>query len=148
VPWATTMRAPCAPASVRSTVEAMKLGAVDYIAKPFDHDERLPRMSRILRSTRLERQNEAFKTDIVRGFGPGNGVPIPAAGVQRRPRLPTRLPFSATLPHHHRDPFDRLLIAQAQLEKLPILTSDRQFAAYDVRIHWARCPTSAWPGRR
>jgi len=44
----------------------------------------------------------------------------------------------ATLPHHHRDPFDRLLIAQAQVEKLPILTSDRQFAAYDVHIHWAR----------
>jgi len=44
----------------------------------------------------------------------------------------------ATLPHHHRDPFDRLLIAQAQVEKLPILTSDRQLAAYDVRIHWAR----------
>jgi PIN domain nuclease of toxin-antitoxin system len=31
---------------------------------------------------------------------------------------------AATLPAHHRDPFDRLLIAQAQLEHLPILTSD------------------------
>jgi len=39
----------------------------------------------------------------------------------------------ATLPVHHRDPFDRLLIAQAQLEHLPILTSDPVFAAYDVR---------------
>jgi PIN domain nuclease of toxin-antitoxin system len=39
----------------------------------------------------------------------------------------------STLPMHHRDPFDRILIAQAQLEDLPILTSDPVFAAYDVR---------------
>ena len=38
----------------------------------------------------------------------------------------------ATLPRHHRDPFDRLLIAQAQLEDLPILTADPVFASYDV----------------
>lgn len=36
------------------------------------------------------------------------------------------------LPSHHADPFDRLLIAQARVEGLPILTADRQFAAYDV----------------
>jgi PIN domain nuclease of toxin-antitoxin system len=38
----------------------------------------------------------------------------------------------ATLPPRHRDPFDRLLIAQAQLEQLPILTADRSFTLYDV----------------
>ena len=37
------------------------------------------------------------------------------------------------LPPHHRDPFDRILVAQAQLEDLPILTSDPVFAAYDVK---------------
>ncbi len=37
------------------------------------------------------------------------------------------------LPLHHRDPFDRLLIAQALDEGLTILTSDAAFAAYDVR---------------
>jgi PIN domain nuclease of toxin-antitoxin system len=36
------------------------------------------------------------------------------------------------LPPHHRDPFDRLLIAQAQLEALPIMTADVAFALYDV----------------
>jgi len=36
------------------------------------------------------------------------------------------------LPSYHRDPFDRLLIAQAQMENLQILTSDPVFAAYDV----------------
>lgn len=44
----------------------------------------------------------------------------------------------ATLPHHHRDPFDRLLIAQAQIERLPILTADEQLKAYDVEILWGR----------
>ncbi len=38
------------------------------------------------------------------------------------------------LPIHHRDPFDRLLIAQARCEGLTIVTSDRVFAAYDVPI--------------
>jgi PIN domain nuclease of toxin-antitoxin system len=36
------------------------------------------------------------------------------------------------LPPHHRDPFDRLLVAQAQLEDLPILTADPVFSRYDV----------------
>jgi PIN domain nuclease of toxin-antitoxin system len=38
------------------------------------------------------------------------------------------------LPPHHRDPFDRILIAQAQVEGLPILTSDPSFARYDVEL--------------
>ena len=38
----------------------------------------------------------------------------------------------ATLPAHHRDPFDRLLVAQAQLDDLPILTADPLIRAYDV----------------
>lgn len=38
----------------------------------------------------------------------------------------------SALPPHHRDPFDRLLVAQAQIENLTILTSDPQIRAYDV----------------
>jgi PIN domain nuclease of toxin-antitoxin system len=38
----------------------------------------------------------------------------------------------AALPLHHRDPFDRLLIAQARAERLSIVTADRRFAEYDV----------------
>lgn len=41
---------------------------------------------------------------------------------------------TAALPLIHRDPFDRMLIAQAKVERLPILTSDPQFAAYDVEV--------------
>ena len=40
----------------------------------------------------------------------------------------------AALPAHHRDPFDRLLIAQAQLEQAPVLTADKAFRLYDVEI--------------
>ena len=42
----------------------------------------------------------------------------------------------AGLPRLHNDPFDRLLVAQAQLEKLPLLTSDPDVARYDVEIIW------------
>jgi PIN domain nuclease of toxin-antitoxin system len=44
----------------------------------------------------------------------------------------------ASLPVHHVDPFDRMLIAQAQLEKLTIVTSDVAFEAYDVDLLDAR----------
>jgi PIN domain nuclease of toxin-antitoxin system len=43
----------------------------------------------------------------------------------------------AALRRHHRDPFDRLLVAQCEVEGLPILTADRQFAAYGVKVMWA-----------
>lgn len=43
---------------------------------------------------------------------------------------------AARLPLHHRDPFDRMLIAQAQAERVPIVGSDRMFAAYDVDVFW------------
>ena len=40
----------------------------------------------------------------------------------------------ATLPRQHGDPFDRLLVAQAQLEGVPIVTVDGAFDAYDVDV--------------
>ncbi len=42
----------------------------------------------------------------------------------------------ASLPPHHRDPFDRLLIAQAMAEGIPVVTSDARFRAYDVEVLW------------
>jgi len=42
----------------------------------------------------------------------------------------------STLPSHHRDPFDRLLVAQAQLEGLPILSADPQIGKYHVEVVW------------
>ncbi|MEZ4837309.1 MAG: type II toxin-antitoxin system VapC family toxin [Caldilineaceae bacterium] len=41
-----------------------------------------------------------------------------------------------TLPHHHRDPFDRMLVAQSQVEKIPIVTRDPLIARYAVNVIW------------
>lgn len=41
---------------------------------------------------------------------------------------------TADLPAHHRDPFDRVLVAQAQLLSLTIITADEQLSAYDVAV--------------
>jgi PIN domain nuclease of toxin-antitoxin system len=44
---------------------------------------------------------------------------------------------AAGLPPHHRDPFDRMLVAQARAEGLTLVTHDRLLAPYDVQILWA-----------
>lgn len=41
---------------------------------------------------------------------------------------------AGALPPHHRDPFDRLLVAQAQLEGLALVTRDERMDAYDVPV--------------
>lgn len=43
---------------------------------------------------------------------------------------------AAGLPPHHRDPFDRMIIAQAQSEGFTIVTRDARIAAYDVPVLW------------
>jgi len=43
---------------------------------------------------------------------------------------------SGTLPPIHRDPFDRMLIAQAQIEGIPLVTADPAIARYDVETLW------------
>jgi PIN domain nuclease of toxin-antitoxin system len=42
----------------------------------------------------------------------------------------------STLPFHHRDPFDRLLIAQAIVEAMPVVSADAAFDAYPVKRLW------------
>lgn len=55
----------------------------------------------------------------------------------------TELPFALRhaeelqrLPSHHRDPFDRILVAQARVEGATIVTHDRAFEAYGVPVIW------------
>ena len=40
------------------------------------------------------------------------------------------------LPHHHRDPFDRLLISQAIFEKMAIVSKDPEFKKYNISVIW------------
>jgi PIN domain nuclease of toxin-antitoxin system len=57
------------------------------------------------------------------GFDPMPITAIHAAAVER-------------LPWHHRDPFDRLLVAQALVERCMLVTADRRLASYPVEILW------------
>lgn len=60
-------------------------------------------------------------------------------GLRGFSHLPVRFRHGAalrSLPVHHQDPFDRMLIAQAILEGLTIITHDRKFEAYPVEILW------------
>jgi len=41
-----------------------------------------------------------------------------------------------SLPAHHSDPFDRMLIAQAEVENLTIITHDKKFGSYQARVLW------------
>lgn len=43
---------------------------------------------------------------------------------------------AAGLPFHHRDPFDRLIIAQSLVEGLPVVSSDGMFDRYDIERMW------------
>lgn len=56
------------------------------------------------------------------------------AGFPILPILPRHIAQLARLPLHHRDPFDRMLVAQAQVEGLVIVTADRVIRAYDVAV--------------
>ena len=60
-------------ASLRSAVDAMKLGAVDYIAKPFDHEEMLLTVERILKQRNLSRTNEVLQHEVAKEY-PVTGI--------------------------------------------------------------------------
>ena len=54
--------------TVSSAVEAMKQGAVDYISKPFNHDEMILTVKRILEKTSIEQQNSILQEEIARHY--------------------------------------------------------------------------------
>ncbi|MGH8071972.1 MAG: type II toxin-antitoxin system VapC family toxin [Candidatus Entotheonellia bacterium] len=72
--------------------------------------------------------NASYELFTQRGIE-GNGFEI----------LPIELKHTValtTLPFHHRDPFDRLLIAQAMAEQIPIISNDPAFDAYPIMRLW------------
>ena len=46
------------------------------------------------------------------------------------------LDIQRSLPFHHRDPFDRMIIAQAKVEEMKVVGSDKKFEHYDVELLW------------
>lgn len=81
----------------------------------------------------------AIKYAIGRLELPGDPVDVVSewmlrSGVTPLPVLHSHALHVANLPPHHPDPFDRLLVAQAQLEGTPILTADAAFKRYEVEV--------------
>ena len=79
----TDIIAKCAPApvlimtsygSVKSAVESMKLGAADYITKPFDHDEMLLVVRRLLEQRQLWRRAQVLQADLERAYPVGGMI--------------------------------------------------------------------------
>jgi len=61
---------------------------------------------------------------------------MPLNGIQGLPVQMGHALRVHTLPDHHRDSFDRMLVAQSQMENLPILTNDPLISLYRVKIIW------------
>jgi PIN domain nuclease of toxin-antitoxin system len=59
---------------------------------------------------------------------------LEGAGMEELPVTFRHARAAGLLPLHHRDPFDRMLVAQAQVERLTLVTRDAQLAAYGVPI--------------
>ncbi len=78
-----------------------------------------------LNKYRLSQPYEEFIQKDIRG----NGFII-------LPIEPKHTAALTSLPFHHRDPFDRLIIAQAMVEQIPVISSDSAFAAYPVIRIW------------
>lgn len=68
----------------------------------------------------------AFRDDILRA--------IARNGFDTMSISPQHADEAGSLPLHHADPFDRLLIAQAKIENMKLLTQDRKLLSYDVPI--------------
>ena len=61
---------------------------------------------------------------------------IEKTGFEILPITTNQILINAGLPHHHQDPFDRIIIAQAIIEDLKIVTKDGQFENYQVSLVW------------
>jgi PIN domain nuclease of toxin-antitoxin system len=69
-----------------------------------------------------------FETFITQGIA-GNGFKV-------LPIEPKHTAVLTTLPFHHRDPFDRLLVGQALAESVPIVSNDQALDAYGIQRLW------------
>ena len=61
---------------------------------------------------------------------------VVASGFEQLPITFTHAECAAGLPSHHGDPFDRMLVAQAKVEDLTLVTHDQRLAPYGVPVLW------------
>lgn len=61
---------------------------------------------------------------------------LEASGARTLPVSIRHAELAGALPLHHRDPFDRMLVAQSMTEGMPIITADDVFDEYDVQTIW------------
>lgn len=61
---------------------------------------------------------------------------VDESGFEKLPVTFAHAEEAGTLPHHHRDPFDRMLVAQARVERLTLVTHDRNLEPYGIEILW------------
>lgn len=71
-------------------------------------------------------------------FPDGLVAALEAAGFAELPVTAAHADLAPRLPAHHRDPFDRMLVAQAQLEALRLVSADASLTPYDVEVIDAR----------
>ncbi len=70
---------------------------------------------------KIDYPDELVAVMVANGFAE---LPVTSAHAER----------ATTLPQHHQDPFDRMLVAQAQIEALTLVTADLELSAYDVEV--------------
>ncbi len=111
-----------------------------------------PRLSDAARNTFLDTNNEllcsavvGFEIAVKHSLGKLELAEPPRTFIDNRIRNNALTPFPVTiahavrvadLPYHHRDPFDRLLIAQALEEDIPLLSADEILSTYGIRRLW------------
>jgi len=110
------------------------------------------RLSAIAKAVFLDNDNEllvsavtSFEITVKYSLGKLRLREPPKTFMRNRIRANALTPFPitiehclplATLPFHHRDPFDRLLVAQALCEGIPLLSADDRLSAYGIERIW------------
>ncbi|MES3041489.1 MAG: sigma-54 dependent transcriptional regulator [Pseudomonadota bacterium] len=106
-------------ASIRSAVDAVRAGAADYIAKPFDHDDMLLTIDRILRERLLRRQNAALQMTVATSQ-PDSGIIGNCEAMQQLHRRISRVaPLNTTVLIHGESGTGKELVARALHEQSP-----------------------------
>jgi PIN domain nuclease of toxin-antitoxin system len=122
--------------------EACYLADTHILLWALDDDGRLPKRHReiLLTSAAIffsaaSIWEIAIKKALGKLKAPDNLASIlPRAGFRALDVTPIHAEAVGSLPMRHGDPFDRLLIVQAQIERMTLLTADAQFALYGVEV--------------